>query len=124
MLFKISLPNIFSLIIVLSLVFSCGSSTSKPSKNTNTKKHSKKHEQNTKMRNGEQVFHYPNGNLWSTSTYKDNIRHGKTTSYYENGQLRYLGFYHDGKKSGQWFFYSKDGTFKKKVNYDSINKHD
>lgn len=75
-----------------------------------------------KKRNGEEKFYYPDGTLWSTSTYKDDIRHGKTTSFYENGQLRYMGFYKDGEKSGQWFFYREDGTFEKEINYDTIEK--
>ena len=46
---------------------------------------------------GEWISYWDNGQLWSTSNYKDGKEKGEWLSYHENGELEKTKIYKDGK---------------------------
>ncbi len=90
---------------------------------------------------GEQVTHYPNGQvklrgnlkdgkktgMWyayyengvkqSENEYQYDILNGKSATFYPSGQLRYIGYFKNGKKEGLWEYYSKEGELQKSVTF-------
>ncbi len=70
------------------------------------------------VREGQWISYYPDGKVWSKTTFKDGINDGESISYYSNGRVRYSGFYKEGKKTGEWQTFDSTGTLYKKVEYD------
>ena len=55
---------------------------------------------NGKLLTGIVKSFYPNGNLWSETTYKDGKPDGWRKEYYENGNLQFETTFKDGKQEG------------------------
>lgn len=70
------------------------------------------------LREGQWMYWYDNGNIWSQAHYKAGIRHGRSTVWFENGQKYFEGRYRHGERVGRWRFWDDDGTLVKEVNYD------
>jgi len=60
-------------------------------------------------RNGMWTSYFPDGTIWSQSTYDLDILQGKTKVYYPNGVMRYKGQFREGKRAGKWIEYFEDG---------------
>ena len=58
------------------------------------------------------------GTLKMESSYKDNLRDGKQTYYHPNGKVYYTGFYSDDLKSGVWEFFTEEGVRDTIINYN------
>ncbi len=68
--------------------------------------------------NGEWMFWFSNGNIWSQGEYKNGLRTGKSIVYHENGQLFFEGVYIDGKKHGTWYFYDEEGVLVNETDFN------
>jgi antitoxin component YwqK of YwqJK toxin-antitoxin module len=71
------------------------------------------------VREGLWISYYPNGKVWSKTTFKGGISDGESISYYQNGHIRYSGYYKVGEKTGEWQMFDSTGTLVKKVDLDS-----
>jgi antitoxin component YwqK of YwqJK toxin-antitoxin module len=60
-------------------------------------------------KNGQWIFYYESGIIWSQGFFKQGLSTGKTKVFHENGQLFYEGEYVEGKKQGNWSFYNEEG---------------
>ena len=58
------------------------------------------------------------GKLKMQSSYKDNIRDGEQIYYYPNGNIYYQGFYSNGIKSGIWNFFTEEGISDTIIDYN------
>ena len=88
------------------------------------------------------TYFYPNGKIYETYAYKNNLKHGVWkrndrdgnkiikahytngeldsffTTYYKNGITKIDGIYKNGKRHGKWIFYSANGQIDKMINYE------
>ena len=71
------------------------------------------------IREGLWISYYPDGKVWSKTTFKGGINDGESISYYQNGHIRYSGYYKVGEKTGEWQMFDSTGTLVKKVDLDS-----
>jgi TonB family protein len=82
----------------------------------------------TKVKHGEYLLKYENGNVKEMGKYSMDKKTSEWKTYYSNSKLRSIGEYGDGKRIGIWNFYNKEeklieifdaNTWKKKrdVNY-------
>jgi antitoxin component YwqK of YwqJK toxin-antitoxin module len=70
-------------------------------------------------RDGEWIYYYDDGKVWSEGGFLNDKRHGVTKVYFPNGQLRYRGGYDKGKKTGIWKFYNENGQEIHTIDYTS-----
>ena len=52
------------------------------------------------------------------SLHRHNVRDGQQTYYYPNGQVYYRGLYKDDVKSGIWEFFTNKGISDTLINYN------
>ena len=71
-----------------------------------------------KIRHGESVEYYENGQLFQKVTHIDGEQDGELLQYYENGQLKWKGMYKDDKQNGEFLNYYENGQLK----YEGIVK--
>jgi antitoxin component YwqK of YwqJK toxin-antitoxin module len=70
-----------------------------------------------KKRDGNWIYYYENGNVWSEGSFKDGKSEGKRTTHYEDGKIFYEGYYQEDRRVGVWKFYNEKGKFVKSVDY-------
>ena len=92
-------------------------------------------------KNGLSTYYYPNGTIYETYEYKDNLKDGQWikndragnrvikanyskgkldsffTTYFKNGLIKIDGIYKKGVRHGKWIFYSENGEIEKNINY-------
>lgn len=64
--------------------------------------------------------YFPDGSIWSETSFKAGVTDGPTLANYKNGQLRYKGEYSDGQLTGEWVWYDSLGGLNEKKNFDLI----
>lgn len=64
--------------------------------------------------------YFPDGSIWSETTFKAGVTDGPTLANYKNGLLRYKGEYTDGQLTGEWVWYDSLGGLNEKKNFDLI----
>jgi hypothetical protein len=62
-----------------------------------------------KLRSGEWLHFYPNGQLIASGIYHLGEREHEWTIYYNDGSLKSKGIYIEGNKDGQWLMVDEDG---------------
>lgn len=62
-----------------------------------------------KLRTGEWLHFYPNGQLIASGIYHLGEREHEWTIYYADGSLKSKGYYIEGNKDGQWLMVDEDG---------------
>jgi len=70
-----------------------------------------------KVRKGDFIYYYENGNKKSEGKCISNKSHGNWQYYYDNGKLKSEGKFILGSKSGNWKYYFDDGKPKSEGNY-------
>lgn len=141
---SIAMKNVtfITLLLVLSLVFSCKQGEQKEDTKAPEKSSYKeleefpsgsgmvmqkhyfpsgqlKAEGNLKngLKSGVWYSFYENGLPWSETEFKDGIRHGSSVSWYKNGQKRYEGFFTNGVESGKWTYWDENGNLQQEIQY-------
>lgn len=62
-------------------------------------------------------FYYPNGNLWTSYNYTNNLTQGECLTYYKTGKLQEKAFYKDDSPEGAWEIYDTEGKLVRKELY-------
>jgi len=47
------------------------------------------------------------------------MRNGYSALYYPDGEMRTEGSYRNNKRIGNWVFYKENGSVEKEINYDT-----
>ncbi len=133
------MKNIFSYIIILSVVFACQNDEDKSSSIIERKedlveikngiytewypgKKSKKFEgaQDEKYRrNGKWVFFSEGGNELSITFYSNGLKDGFSLVKYPNGRMHYRGEYRNDTMVGVWTTYDTNGKITKEKDYSN-----
>jgi antitoxin component YwqK of YwqJK toxin-antitoxin module len=71
-------------------------------------------------REGTWKSYFPDGSVWSETTFRAGVTNGPTLTNYSNGRLRYKGQYTDGEASGEWVWYDSLGGLNEQKNFDLI----
>ncbi len=87
-----------TILLLLSLLFSC---------NVSVKKEIKLEK------------FYPDGKIESRGITLDGKKNGPATLFYQNGKIKQEGNWENDKQEGLWFFYYDDGSISEKINFKS-----
>lgn len=74
-------------------------------------------------RDGKLVSNYNNGNIKTTSVYKDGLKNGHTKHYYENGVLKMKIFYRNDLMNGKYIVYFSNGNIKTVIRFKNNLRH-
>ncbi len=67
--------------------------------------------------------YFTNGQLESSTNFKNNQKHGEYTSFWENGEMSSRGFFNDGKMDSIWKFWDSNGNIEGISNWRKDLKH-
>lgn len=71
----------------------------------------------TGLKQGEFISYYPDGKIFETSTYNNDVLNGERTLLYENGQIKQKEMLINGEYIGVFKKFFEDGTLKVEGNY-------
>ena len=66
----------------------------------------------TGLKQGEFISYYPDGKVFETSVYREDLLHGERSIFYENGQVMQKEMLVNGEYIGQFKKFFEDGTLK------------
>ncbi len=72
----------------------------------------------SRVRNGQCMFFYPNGQVMTAGSYLNNSKQGPWVSYYPNGYLKDSTFYNNGSVSGVLMRWHANGAYADSINYN------
>ena len=67
--------------------------------------------------------YFTNGQLESSTNFKNNQKQGEYTSFWENGEMSSRGFFNDGKMDSIWKFWDSNGNIEGISNWRKDLKH-